>query len=51
MRKKFLFAMLLFAALTAGAQKKVGSFTIQPKVGMTISSLTNDPEMTAVIVK
>lgn len=43
-------AMLLGTVLTASAQRKVGSFTIQPKVGMTVSSMTNDPEMTAAVV-
>ena len=43
-------AMLLGTALTVSAQRKVGSFTIQPKVGMTVSSMTNDPEMTAAVV-
>lgn len=38
-------AMLLGTVLTASAQRKVGSFTIQPKVGMTVSSMTNDPQM------
>lgn len=38
-------AMLLGTALAVSAQRKVGSFTIQPKVGMTVSSMTNDPQM------
>lgn len=29
-------AMLLGTALTVSAQREVGSFTIQPKVGMTV---------------
>lgn len=49
MRKKILFAAVsLFASLTAVAQREVGSFTLQPKVGMTVSSFTNDPHMGAV---
>ena len=38
-------AVLLGTALTVSAQRKVGSFTIQPKVGMTVSSMTNNPQM------
>lgn len=43
-------AMLLMTAFTASAQKEVGSFTIQPKVGMTVSTMTNDPQMGAVVL-
>ncbi len=38
-------AMLLGVALAVSAQRRVGSFTIQPKVGMTVSSMTNNPQM------
>lgn len=38
-------AVLLMTALTANAQREVGTFTLQPKVGITVSNLTNSPSM------
>ena len=42
MMKKILFAAaMLISSASAFAQHSVGSFTLQPKVGMNISTLTN----------
>lgn len=42
-------AMLLMSTLMVNAQREVRSFTIQPKVGMTISTMTNNPQMEAIV--
>lgn len=44
--KKFLAAaMLLSLPFLANAQKEVGTFSIQPKMGINVSGLTNNPEI------
>ena len=42
MKKLFLLATIMLASVGAYAQHAVGSFTLQPKVGMTIANLTGD---------
>lgn len=43
MKKQILLAMAMLASVATYAQHKVGSFTIQPKIGLNIASLTDEP--------
>ena len=42
MKKIFMMAVMAVAALTANAQQEAGTFSLQPKVGLNVSSLTGD---------
>lgn len=42
MKKIFMMAVMAVAALTANAQQEAGTFSIQPKVGLNVSSLSGD---------
>jgi hypothetical protein len=42
MKKIFMMAVMAVAALTANAQQAEGSFSLQPKVGLNVSSLSGD---------
>ncbi len=44
MKKLFLATMMVLASLTASAQHAVGGLTLQPQVGMTLSTLTDSDE-------
>ena len=41
MKKLFLMAVVMLASVASYAQHAVGSFTLQPKIGMNIASLTD----------
>lgn len=42
MKKLMMIAAMMVAAMSANAQNEVGQITLQPKVGMNISTLTSD---------
>ena len=42
MKKIFMMAVMAVAALTANAQQEAGTFSIQPKAGLNVSSLSGD---------
>ena len=42
MKKIFMMAVMAVAALTANAQQEAGTFSLQPKVGLSVSSLSGD---------
>ena len=42
MKKIFMMAVMAVAALSANAQQEAGSFSLQPKAGLTVSSLSGD---------
>ena len=42
MKKIFMMAVMAVAALTANAQNEVGQFTLMPKAGINISTITGD---------
>ena len=42
MKKIFMMAVMAVAALTANAQQEVGTFSLQPKAGLNVSSLSGD---------
>ena len=42
MKKIFMMAVMAVAALTANAQQEAGTFSIQPKAGLTVSSLSGE---------
>lgn len=48
MKKVLLMAALVLSSFAAKAQSEVGTFTLQPKVGMNISTLTGDGTKTKV---
>ena len=42
MKKIFMMAVMAVAALTANAQQEVGTFSLQPKVGLNVTSITSE---------
>ena len=44
MKKFFMIAAMMVAALTVNAQNEVGQISIQPKIGMNLSSLRGDDD-------
>ena len=42
MKKIFMMAVMAVAALTANAQQEAGTFSLQPKAGLNVSSLSGD---------
>ena len=42
MKKIFMMAVMAVAALTANAQQEAGTFSLQPKVGLNVTTLTGD---------
>jgi hypothetical protein len=42
MKKIFLMAVMAVAALTANAQQEAGTFSLQPKVGLNVTTITGD---------
>lgn len=49
MKKIMMIAALMVAALSANAQNEVGQFTLQPKAGINISTITGDGDQKAKI--
>ena len=47
MKKIMMIAALMVATLSASAQNEVGQFTLQPKVGINISTITGDGDQKA----
>lgn len=45
--RSFMAALLLLSVLMARAQREVGSFTLQPKVGVNVSNITDNPAIGA----
>ena len=41
MKKFFVMAMMMMAAITASAQYEPGTFSIQPRIGFTASTMSN----------
>lgn len=41
MKKLFLMAVMALATVSSFAQQAVGTFTIQPKVGLNLANVTN----------
>ena len=42
MKKIFMMAVMAVAALTANAQQEAGTFSLQPKVGLNVTTITGD---------
>ena len=49
MKKMMMIAALMVATLSANAQREVGSVTLKPMVGMTISNMTKAPSSKALV--
>lgn len=45
MKKLFIVATMMMAAITANAQYEPGTFSVQPRVGFTASMMSNTPKM------